>query len=113
MVVLWLRMGYNLYMPGSGRYQTKPMNKLGVFFLTWLVAAPSGFYAGTWYYASLDRAKRAKLRDALASPQRVVSYVAKGPTIEQRCIQKWGTDYRMREYCERSQREALAKLGGR
>ena len=28
MVVLWLRMDYNLHMPGSGRYQIKPMTKL-------------------------------------------------------------------------------------
>ena len=89
------------------------MNKIGVFFLTWLIAAPSGFFAGTYWYSSLDRTKRAKLRDSLATPERVISYVAKGPTIEQRCIQRWGTNYRMREHCERSQREALAKLGGR
>ena len=89
------------------------MNKLGIFFLTWLIAAPSGFFAGTYWYSSLDRAKRAKVRKSLATPERVVSYAVKGPTIEQRCIQEWGTDYRMRAYCEKNQREALQQLGGR
>ena len=34
MVVLWLRMGYNLCMPGSGRYQIKPMTSVAPQYLT-------------------------------------------------------------------------------
>ena len=97
------------------------MNKIGVFFLTWLVAAPSGFFAGTYWYASLDVKAKNRVQERIARISSIKTRpwqdarrsVPSGPSIEQRCIQRWGTNYRMREYCERNQREALAKLGGR
>ena len=60
---------------------------------------------GIHYYSLQDRSTKANIKGFANS------LYSDGPSIEVRCAKEWGTDYRMRDFCVRNQREARARGG--